>query len=1006
MVNYVLSFCKITAASRIFSRNFYLPLLKPLTPKEALRTFRITGKWLLGAKIQHYIPVLLNHKKKRSKNVKNFGKKPHKEMEDYTYMTPALDSDNESHKLLLEILKNKNAQGNYVYSVDDKKYNIVLQADLEKAILDGDVVDVLVSQRNDKIIVKLKSMKKVPIEIQYYDGEGKLYCGEGATSPEDEKFHHHGKYTMSLAKIFEEKELIEEKWEEELRRIMRKRKRQAKEGSKEWKEMIKESIKNLDWNKFEEEAKKVIDEIDEPAAEHNIDMEIDNLESTKNVNETLLKKGPELMGQLPTLTEIPEIIRNMGSATWHEIEYEDGENGTRRVSGVKVTLPSGKECFISGQMVHTEEGDVFVPGQTIENEFGLEYSPGITINIDNKPTLISGLIMGEEERDPMFLPTQSTITADGQLTFSTTVEERPKPQPEKQKMKKKQVEETIVEETEMEIIPDDISDAVDSVSLSEDKSLDVSSIELNNSEIEELDNEAFRLKQEQQRLEIEKLKSILMDDGLDDLLASIEDKREQLRKKLEELRKLNVAAENSLVSYVSENDTMEIASKITADKETINRLSDILITITRRAATHRDKNNINADNINQAYISVSNLSEADVKFNNSRNKLKVMLKTAAVAANDVFKTRPKDQILALHAIGDIVIEVLKNDEQTLSDLLNLMNTPLERTEICNAVYKQLTQNITDTKITFLNDIINNLSAYDVIDRVEKVLKKQSEIKCEAFVKIAKVDPEIINYLVKNVKKGVIKVKTEEDAIELLEESIEEATRTLMKENLVHMVDDISELQEEAVSFAKALGMGKVEEILSETTDLDQIADNRAIELLERTNLIRQLAERDFSLKSALERIKKNPERGRSDPRIRQLVRESAVLISRGPQLKSSRDIPLQMLKNQNLLAIEDLLIQRIKVEFPVLISRDTLQAVIPKEAARGVLSGRVPYVLINENGVMNINPTRRFSADVRIDDFGVRERSSERDDDRKYLQAKSNVRKLKKLLNNNSRQVA
>jgi hypothetical protein len=1024
MVNYVLSFCKITGASRIFSRNFYLPLLKPLTPKEALRTFRITGKWLLGAKIQHYIPVLLNHKKKRSKRLKNYGKKVHKEMEDYTYMAPVLDSDNESHKLLLTILDSKKAKGNFVYTVHDKKYNLVLQAQLEKAILDGDIIDVLVSQRNDKIIVKLKSMKKIPMEIQYYDSEDKLYCGEGATSPEDEKFHHHGKYTMSLAKIFEEKEMIEEKWEEELRRIMRRRRRQAKEGSKEWKEMMQQSIKNLDWKKFEEDAKKVIEEIDEPAAEENIDMEIDDLETTKNVNETILKKGPELLDQLPTMTEIPDIIKSMGSATLHEIEEEeDGDNleeqskGKRRVSGVKVTLSSGKECFVSGQMVHTEDGDVFVPGQTVENEFGLEYAPGITINVDNKPTLISGLIMGEEERDPMFLPTQSTITADGQLTFATTVEERPKVQPEKHKLKKKQLEETIVEETQEEevaFVPDDVSESVDSISLSEEKSLDVSSIELNNSEIEELDMEAARLKQEQQRLEIEKLKSILMDDGLDDILASIEGKRELLRMKLEELRKLSVATENSLVSYASESDAAEIASKITDDKETINRLSDILMTMTRRAATFRDKNSINADNINQAYISVSNLSEADVRFNSSRNKLKIMLKTAAVAANDVFKTRPKDQTLALNAIADILVDVLKNDDRTLAELLELMNTPMDRNETCNAVFKQLTQNMVDTKISFLNEMVGNLSAYDVIDRVEKVLKKQSEVKCEAFVKVARVDPEIVNLLVKNVKREIAKVKTEEDAIELLEDSIEEATRAVMKTNLPRLKDDFPSLKEEAISFAKALGMGKVEEILSESSNLRQITDGRAVELLERTNLIRQLAERDFSLKSAIERIKKNPERGRSDPRIRQLIRESAVLISRGTPLKSSRDIPLQMLRTQNLLAIEDLLMQRAKVDYPVLVSRDAMQAVIPKEAARGVFAGRVPYVLINESGVTNFKPTRRFSTggvnhDIRIDDFmnsGVRERSSERDDDRKYLQAKSNVRKLKKLLNNNSRQVA
>lgn len=541
MVNYVLSFCKITAASRLFSRNFYLPLLKPLTPKEALRTFRITGKWLLGGKIQHYMPVLLNHRKKRPKNLKNYGKRAHEEIPDYTYMTPVLDSDNETHQLLIAILeKKKKGKGNFVYTVDDKKYNIVLQGELEHAILDGDVIDVLVSQRTDKVIIKLKSMKKVPVEIQYYEEtpQSTLYCGEGATSPEDEKFHHHGKYTMSIAKMFEDRELQEEKWEEELRKLLRRRKKQAREGSKDWKEMMKENMKNMDWNKFEENAKKVIDEIEEPACEQQIDMEIDDLQTTKNVNETLLNN--HLLEQIPTLKEIPDIIKNMGNATLTEIEATEDNpneiNQKRRVSGVKVTLPSGKECFVSGQMVHTEDGDVFVPGQTIENEFGLEYAPGITINIDNKPTLISGLIMGEEETDPMFMPTQSTITSDGQLTFASTPEERPKPQSEKQRLKKKKIEEIIME---VDLEDND----------TEDKSLDndVSSIELNNSEFEELDYEAMRLKQEQQRLEIEHLKSILMDDGMDDLLASIEDKRELLRRKLEELRKMNVNPENSLV---------------------------------------------------------------------------------------------------------------------------------------------------------------------------------------------------------------------------------------------------------------------------------------------------------------------------------------------------------------------------------------------------------------------------------------------------------------------------
>lgn len=308
-MNYVLNFCRITSASRIFSRNFYLPLLKPTTPKDAMRTFRITGKWLLGSKTQHYIPVLLNHeekrhlderrrkkcnkrrtiaKKQRNRYVKNDkvkhcqstrinkqedlttpvyvtpddkeivkqqdadvqsqqyeNVKPqddvkleeeelHELMDDYIYMMPRFDHENESHRLLLNILNTKeNPPGFFVYTVDDKRCNVVLTGQFERALRDGDVIDVMVSQRNDKLLIKLKNFKKVPLELDRFDmtmNGNDLFSGEGATSLEEEKFHHHGKFIMSIAKIFEDKEREAEEWELELRRIVEKRIKRAFEG--------------------------------------------------------------------------------------------------------------------------------------------------------------------------------------------------------------------------------------------------------------------------------------------------------------------------------------------------------------------------------------------------------------------------------------------------------------------------------------------------------------------------------------------------------------------------------------------------------------------------------------------------------------------------------------------------------------------------------------------------------------------------------------------------------
>ncbi|KAJ8940612.1 hypothetical protein NQ314_010651 [Rhamnusium bicolor] len=773
-------------------------------------------------------------------------------------------------------------------------------------------------------------------------------------------------------------------------------------------------------------------------------MEVDDLDATKNVNETILRRGPELLNQLPTITEIPDIIKNLGNASLHEIEdipdYESNsidEAKRRRVAGVKVTLPSGKECFISGQMVHTEEGEIFVPGQTIANEFGDEYAPGITINVDNKPTLLSGLIMGEEQRDPMFLPSQSTITADGQLTFASAPEERPPPQPEnqrklKRKIKKKEEEniQKIKEEEEDEniiednfegvqfIIIDTNNSTLEDFSESDEKSIETSSVELNNSEMEELDIEAISLKQEQQRLELEKLKLILLDDGMDGIIASLEDKKAQLNKKLEELRKLNMNAENNLVTYVTEDDALEIASKISEDQDIIIRISDIMLTMTRRAATFRDKNSVRTDNINNSYIS-ANTTESDDKFNACSNKLKILFKTAIVAANDVFKNRPKDQLMALSAIGDILVDALKIDCRLLREFITLMNTQFERNEICNTAFKQLTQIVEDTKVATLSMLTNNnLSSTDILEYIAKILESENIMNI-SFAKLIKVKPEIIKLLRENINYQLQNVQTDEDAVNILQNAIVKSTKTWMDKELEKMKDKSKEstfmaYTEEAASFAKALDFEEVVKNLSDTK-LSLNFDNQATtDMLKRIILIKQLAERDYSLKTAITRIKKNPECAKSDPRIRQLIRESAVLTSDLSTIKNSRDIPLQLMKKQNVLAIEDFLLKKSKFDYPVLISRGSLQAVIPKDAARGVLAGRVPYILIDESGVTNFKPMHMISAvhvnrnrERRIDDYlsGVRERSSDRDDARTYLQAKSNVRRLKKMFNNR-RQVA
>lgn len=425
VINVKISLCKITAASKLFQRNYYLPLLKPLSPKDALRRKIITGQNVLGARIEHYIPVLKPNeeksaeRKKRGKGVPVI-KKRVKKHEDERYLEPFFDDDMENHLLLQSVL-NKKSRGKgqrYTYEIPDKRCVLVINHQMEKAIKDKDIIDVTIAQRSEKILVKLNNSIRVTVPIAPFNGDGPLYRGSGWTKEFVEEEHHHGKETMSIAKLFEAKESGVEEWELEMMRLANKRKKKVKgEDSGDWKKMMSDCLENMDWDKFEEDTKQIVEEAEQMVEEEDIPMAVDDMEKTRDVAEKLKLGGDVVLSQLPTMKEIPEVIKILETGEMCEL---------LNVSGVRVKMSDGRLCFVVGQMVKTDEDEVFVPGQTVEDENGTsEYTPGITIYMDDEPTLIPGLVMGEEEKPAMFLPGESTITEEGQLKFEATNEDLP-----------------------------------------------------------------------------------------------------------------------------------------------------------------------------------------------------------------------------------------------------------------------------------------------------------------------------------------------------------------------------------------------------------------------------------------------------------------------------------------------------------------------------------------------------------------------------------------------------
>ncbi|KAF5291345.1 hypothetical protein FQA39_LY03496 [Lamprigera yunnana] len=1028
-MNYILSFCKITAASKLFSRNFYLPLLKPLTPQDALRTFRITGKWLLGSKIQHYIPTLLNHSKKRSKKEKNYGKIKHKSMEEFAYMTPVLDPDNiESHRNLCNVLNGRKGKDAFVYSVDDKNYNLVVNASIEFAIRDGDIIDVLMSQGTDKILIKMKDFKKVPVQIQPYIKNGTLYKGEGTTTKEDERFHHHGKLTMSLAKIFEDLERKEEQWEKELKRLVQRKKRLPIEGTKEWNEMLKAATANMDWKKYEKQAKRIVQYIEEPIVEYHIGMEVD-FDKTKHVD-ILLKEKEEVTSSLPTLSEIPEIINSLTNAVLHEYEYE----GTKTVSGAKVTLTSGKECFIVGQMVKSEDGEVFVPGQTVENEFGEEYAPGITIYLDDEPTLVRGLIVGDaDNKNPMFAPIESSITEAGHLSFTVTHEERVKYKPRKVPVRK--VIKTINENPEdnyeeyyydedfaeelvlpkkrlrrivkkRKIIPPGCVYSVNEADTYEEEEYSeyeeveededviaceevdaVNAVEIVAGDVDELaDKETEptleeiieqyknsvdpRIQVYKEQLEEERMWLKAIDTKITELIVNIETKTDEVKEKLEELRNLTIVKEIDPISTATMDDALEIANKITDHLKDANVISDIMLTMARRVLTFPDKNSINIENINNANI-INSDSKSDEQSQRNE-KLKIILKTALVAAYNVFKNRPQDEVSALKAIGTVLTLALEDQPKLLSELCDTMHEPLERSEICVQLLKELCQKRRKDKLKTLKSVVNEnekevKNDLKAMEKLRDVLDKQGDMIGPAFKKIAKNNILLLKRVIELVKPEVKHAKTEDFAATALEDAIVRAVKDAVDDKLNEFIknskqNDVKEFIAEAVSFAQVLGLNSLSHDLCKLPLNSKVAlsnDKACLTFLKRIVLIRELARYDHGQTAALKELKKNPEFGKKNPRIRQLIRESAALVSNSSLLKTSSQIPSKLIEENNHIALEDYLIQKSRISFPVLVTKNGHQAILPHELTEDVLSGRIPYLLVDEEGISNMRALQK-----------------------------------------------
>ena len=196
-----------------------------------------------------------------------------------------------------------------------------------------------------------------------------------------------------------------------------------------------------------------------------------------------------------------------------------------------------------------------------------------------------------------------------------------------------------------------------------------------------------------------------------------------------------------------------------------------------------------------------------------------------------------------------------------------------------------------------------------------------------------------------------------------EENISEIFTTGNKQNIEAILN-------ETLVLAKVLGLNS--EAITILAALDRCnsptnmqLDEATKSLIGRVCVIRKLAENNPEYKQALETLHQTPSRAVKDEKLRELVRKSG-LISIEPvhksALETSNDIPISLLMDENILAMEDFMLRQGSGSKAFLIIKKGLQCVVPREKSHDVLTGKCAYSVLDENGIRHFEPLHVMSA--------------------------------------------
>ncbi|XP_037043462.1 obscurin isoform X3 [Bradysia coprophila] len=670
-------------------------------------------------------------------------------------------------------------------------------------------------------------------------------------------------------------------------------------------------------------------------------IDVDHLPAGKIVPGKLIKQNGDSKF-------VPGIMENGGFIPGQVVWTEKGE---QFIPGQVIETKEGLK-FVPGQVIETKSGSKFVPGQSVQTADGVRFVPGQILHTKAGPTFIPGQVIYTEEEGERFVPGQVVDTDDGPRFVPGRVVENG----DKVTFIPGQMVQT--DEGPRYVAPD-LSD------IEGEQQFSVQSFLVTPEELTLLKPSHTWTKSAESKGELSidsKMLRQLSEAGMtigrqieasavDIVLQSTLDK-ETVRKLAE---KLNISS-NESGALEKLFEIIKNVAAVTTEKSRNSTLSGGMV---NGHAKYNSENCFNNNNYKEETMHLADVVASTI--------------LAVITSNELWsKNKAKPNNSSLYEL------ISQELESKLGHCTNMLHVDAMSESMIRLTEKKVNDVMKEMNLINKIETLKSLLSSDkvdevaIIENVTQALESDPDM-VQSLRILAQRNPQIISNIRKHLHIAHCETSMEEsELVKAVERAVIDAVRE-SGDNIIFDLfanDQQDALLNKTLALSKALGKTDITIILTDALKDPKkgkfvLENASSMELMQRVLIMEQLANQNPDLKSSFDELIKDPWSARTNSQVRELMRKSAVVtivpIDK-PELTSSNQFPTAYLHSDNQLAVEDYLLRQTKSRGAFLIVKDGIQAVVPRESSRDVLTGKCSYTVLDENGIRHFEPLHVFSA--------------------------------------------